>query len=390
MKNNITLHEANQTSIRSLKPHPKNARRGNLDLITESLATHGQYRPVVINQDGVILAGHHVVQAAKKLGWTQVATVTVTVNDAQAIKILLADNRTADLASYSEPQLLSLLESLPSLDATGYGAADITALDSIIHGDLDLDPDTSQKDEPDPLSPEVQVTIGPLFQFDLPRDIYEAWKDTHFPEMSRGKTINALKDMLDLPKPPKPEKMPPKIPGVTETVPVHMITCHPHNAREGDLGAVIESLQTNGQYRPIIVNKRTTNIIVGNHTYQAARSLGWDRIAVHYIDVDPEEETRILLIDNRTSDLATYDTNTLKQLLTDIRSYEGTGYSHQDAQEILTGGNPKPGPRPTGQTNIKIGEYGWRIATDTYDQWANGLDLEDIIQKLALPTGTAH
>ena len=139
-------------------------------------------------------------------------------------------------------------------------------------------------------------------------------------------------------------------------------------------------------YKPITVNRTTGHIIKGNHTYMAARSLGWNKISVHWIDVTLEEETKILLIDNRTADLATYNTDALKNLLTEIRDLTGTGYTQSDANDILNGGTTRPGPKPTGQTQMKLADYGWRTPTDLYEQWAAALTLQDVIELLQLHT----
>ena len=59
------------TPISQLRFYPGNARRGDIDLIAESLERLGQYKPVVVNTGGkepelanTILAGNHTVMAA--------------------------------------------------------------------------------------------------------------------------------------------------------------------------------------------------------------------------------------------------------------------------------------------------------------------------------------
>lgn len=368
--NDIRIESASLVDITALTPHPANARRGNIDMLMGSLSQHGQYRPIVINQHNEILAGNHVVKAARQLGWTQIAAVQVTTTPSIARRIVLADNRTSDLASYDEPMLLAFLESLPDLDGTGYGPADIAALDAIIGGDTDVsDPNPDTGTEDDPATP-ATVNIGPLYRFRVQREPFEAWRDAHLDGMTRGKAIAHLKELLDWPKPVKPGKQPPKITGTFDTVPVTDLQCHPVNPREGDIGAITESLEVNGQYRPIIANRQTGRILVGNHTYVAARGLGWDRIAVHWIDVDEIEESKILLMDNRASDLATYDTDALISLLMAEPVWSGTGYSAEEVAEITGGGKTRPGPAPTGQTSVSIDDYRWRTPTDLYEQWA--------------------
>ena len=382
MSDDIRIQDAALIAIAALSAHPMNARRGNVDMLMGSLQHHGQYRPIVVNQHNVVLAGHHLVQAAKRLGWTELAAVQVETTDAMDRRIMLADNRTSDLAAYDDAMLLAFLEAMPDLDGTGYGPADIAALDSIIAGDEPEMPESSTPEEPD-ANVAAEIRIGPLYRFRVMREPFEAWRDTHLKDVSKGKAVGVLKEMLDWPKPVKPAKSPPRISGTFETVPIMDLQCHPVNPREGDVGAIIQSLEINGQYRPIIANRRTHRVIVGNHTYVAARTLGWDRIAVHWVDVDEIEESKILLIDNRTSDLATYDTDALVALLMAEASWGGTGYTAEDVEEITAGGKTRPGPKPTGQTAIVIDDYRWRTPTDLYDQWADFP--RDPIASLGLP-----
>jgi len=50
---------------------------------------------------------------------------------------------------------------------------------------------------------------------------------------------------------------------------------YPNNPRRGNTKLIAESLAEYGQYKPIIVNKFNNQILVGNHTHAAAKSLGW-------------------------------------------------------------------------------------------------------------------
>jgi ParB-like chromosome segregation protein Spo0J len=89
---------------------------------------------------------------------------------------------------------------------------------------------------------------------------------------------------------------------------------------------ICESLERNGQYRPIVVNRRTMGVLAGNHTLRAAIELGWEEIAATFVDVDDEQARRIVLVDNRTNDLAGYDTALLAELLEELPDPEGSGY----------------------------------------------------------------
>jgi hypothetical protein len=110
---------------------------------------------------------------------------------------------------------------------------------------------------------------------------------------------------------------------------------YPKNPRKGDVKLIAESLTEYGQYKPIVVNSVNNEILVGNHTYAAAKSLGWKEIDVTYIEADPETAAKIVLIDNRASDLSGYDNNALLELLERLDNLEHTGYGDDEFDDVL-------------------------------------------------------
>jgi hypothetical protein len=125
----------------------------------------------------------------------------------------------------------------------------------------------------------------------------------------------------------------------THAVAIASVTNHPRNVRQGDIGAISQSLKDNGQYRPIVVQRSTGHVLAGNRTLKAAKALGWKDIAVTFVDCDDDRALRILLADNRTNDLATYDDNALAELLKELActplALEGSMYSGDDLDDIL-------------------------------------------------------
>lgn len=109
---------------------------------------------------------------------------------------------------------------------------------------------------------------------------------------------------------------------LTESVSIDELTPHPKNVRQGDIGAISESLKAHGQYRAIVAQRSTGHILAGNHTWKAAKALGWKEIAVHWADCDNDTALRILVADNRANDLATYDDTALAELLKEINATE--------------------------------------------------------------------
>lgn len=116
----------------TLKEYPGNPRKGNIDKIKESLIANGQYKPIVIQEStGYVLVGNHTLKAIKQLGWDFVDVVELDIDDEQAKRIVLADNRTSDESSYDYNLLGEMLKSMPTLEGTGYDQA---ALDQLING----------------------------------------------------------------------------------------------------------------------------------------------------------------------------------------------------------------------------------------------------------------
>ena len=108
----------------------------------------------------------------------------------------------------------------------------------------------------------------------------------------------------------------------------------PGNPRKGNIQALAESLEINGQYRPIIVQKSTKQILAGNHLWKAAQVAGYTNIDVVFLDVDDKQAKKIVAADNRLADLGEYDEKKLADLLGEI-DLEGTGYQLADIDDLL-------------------------------------------------------
>src|SRR4051794_2884958 len=118
-------------------------------------------------------------------------------------------------------------------------------------------------------------------------------------------------------------------------VPISDLRPYPGNPRRGDVEAIRASLERHGQFRSLVVNRRTNEVLAGNHILAAAQGLGWPELAVSYVDVDADQARRIVLADNRTSDLAGYDEGALAELLQELPDLDGTGYDSAALGELL-------------------------------------------------------
>ena len=152
----------------------------------------------------------------------------------------------------------------------------------------------------------------------------------------------------------------------------------PGNPRIGDVAAVARSLERFGQRKPVVARHADGTIIAGNHTWKAAKTLGWKEIAVTFVDVDDEEAARIVLVDNRTADLGSYDHVELVDLLKDLPSHEGTGYTPEDLDDLLHdiagwGDNRevKPQDDVDKERNItaNVGRWEFKFERKFFDEW---------------------
>lgn len=121
-------------------------------------------------------------------------------------------------------------------------------------------------------------------------------------------------------------------------VPLDGLGLLPGNPRVGDVDAIAASLRAFSQRKPIVA-KRDGTVIAGNHTLLAAQQLGWDRIAVVWVDDDEATAGAYALADNRTAELGGYDDAALVALIADVRGADAellaaTGWSEADYQDL--------------------------------------------------------
>lgn len=130
--------------------------------------------------------------------------------------------------------------------------------------------------------------------------------------------------------------MPTAIERETRTVPIARLKAWPGNPRAHNIPIIRESLKENGQYRPVLVQRRTNRIIAGHGLVEAAQLEGWAEIQVDLIDVDDLRAQKILAVDNRASDLGSYDEQLLLNLLQELPDVSGTGYVPADLDDLFS------------------------------------------------------
>ncbi len=116
--------------IDKLLPYARNARQHSDEQIAQiaaSIAEFGFVNPILTGADGVLVAGHGRLAAARKLGLPTVPVVVLDhLTPTQRRALVLADNRLAELATWDDALLRIELEALQDdgfdLDLTGFDA----------------------------------------------------------------------------------------------------------------------------------------------------------------------------------------------------------------------------------------------------------------------------
>lgn len=144
----LTTSKLETVPLASVKRHPQNPRRGDLDAIKSSIRTFGIFwSPLVVQRStGFVLAGNHRHEAleqlaAEGLAVDKVPVAFVDVDDATARRIMLADNRIADMGDYDPSAMLDVMAAIKadgaSLDGTGYVHEDSGVIASVIKSQED-------------------------------------------------------------------------------------------------------------------------------------------------------------------------------------------------------------------------------------------------------------
>jgi hypothetical protein len=142
--------------LSTLHEDPKNARLHNdrnLAAIEASLVKFKQRKPIVVHEDGTVIAGNGTFRVAQKLGWKHIAVVRVDDSPAMAAAFGLVDNRSAELATWDTDQLtetLVWLDDEPTFDfEIGDLGFSMDELDDLVtDADATAPPEYTRKIEP--------------------------------------------------------------------------------------------------------------------------------------------------------------------------------------------------------------------------------------------------
>lgn len=114
------------TALADIKPYDRNPRiipQAAVDAVARSIRAFGFRQPIVVDGNGVILAGHTRYRAAQQLGMTEVPVVWQTdITEIQARGYRIADNKVAELSAWDRDALDAEVRELADLGDIDIGA----------------------------------------------------------------------------------------------------------------------------------------------------------------------------------------------------------------------------------------------------------------------------
>ena len=136
-------------SIDQIKPYENNPRNNDdaVDAVANSIKEFGWQQPIVVDTDGVIIAGHTRYKAAKQLKLKEVPIVVADkLTKEQVNAYRLADNKVGELANWDTKKLDDELQNLlDQIDMTDFGFDENIEFDPA--DDIDVDLETDDKDK---------------------------------------------------------------------------------------------------------------------------------------------------------------------------------------------------------------------------------------------------
>ena len=116
-------HALEYRKLADIKPYQKNPRKNDkaVTAVANSIREYGFQSPIIVDRDGVIIAGHTRYKAAKRLRLSTVPVIVAAeLTPEQAKELRIADNSTSEVAEWDLPVLSAELAQL-TFDPAKFG-----------------------------------------------------------------------------------------------------------------------------------------------------------------------------------------------------------------------------------------------------------------------------
>lgn len=113
-----------EKKISELYPYERNPRKNGdaVKYVINSIKEFGFKVPIVVDKDGVIVAGHTRFKAARKMGLESVPCIVADdLTDEQIKAFRLADNKVGEMAEWDADMLSAELEGIFDIDMLDFG-----------------------------------------------------------------------------------------------------------------------------------------------------------------------------------------------------------------------------------------------------------------------------
>ena len=118
--------------LEDIRPYNNNPRLNDkaVDAVAASIKEFGFRVPILVDKNGVIIAGHTRLKAAEKLGLKKVPCIVADkLSEAEARQLRIVDNKTQELAKWDFAALADELENISGIDMDAFGFAAFDAVD---------------------------------------------------------------------------------------------------------------------------------------------------------------------------------------------------------------------------------------------------------------------
>lgn len=133
--------EVVEVDISQLRPYWRNPRKNEeaVRAVKSSIERYGFNVPIVLDKDGVIIAGHTRYKAALELGWKTVPCVYSDMSEKKAKEYRIADNKTSEIAQWDLSVLKLEMREFDCVDVLpGFSEAEMNSLlNDISFGNVD-------------------------------------------------------------------------------------------------------------------------------------------------------------------------------------------------------------------------------------------------------------
>ena len=198
----MNIHNVVHTPIDDLRPAKSNARvhsKKQLKQIARSIQRYGFNAPVLIGNDGEIIAGHGRVEAAKLLGLEAVPAICLAhLNEVERRAYLIADNKIALNAGWDQELLAGEIQVLVDhgfdIEDTGFSVAEV---DILLEEANDAAPVSKKKAQTEDRIPDVDrlavTRMGDVWQLGRHRLICGDARDVNaYADLLNGEEVDLL------------------------------------------------------------------------------------------------------------------------------------------------------------------------------------------------------